>query len=174
MIEAGKVTGKARNWGLGRAKTGSEQIGIEFEILSGPDAGKSITAYLYFTEKTFDRTVESLRHCGWQGDDLASITGLDANEVQLVIDHEQDNTGELRARVKWINALGGLAMNEVLSPNEAKEFAARMRARVASIGKKAAATKPAQGASRPPQGRREEPPPHTDRDAGPSSEDIPF
>jgi len=49
--------------------------------------------------------VQALRTCGWDGDDLSNLAGLDRNEVVLVIEEEKYG-GKVQARVKWINRLG--------------------------------------------------------------------
>lgn len=161
----GKYRAKAREWDLGETGTGKEQIGISFDLLDHP--GETITYYGYFTDAALPYTVQNLRTCGWKGADLTDLTGLDANEVQLVIeeeDYESPETGEVRTslKVKFINSMGGLALKTVLDPNAKKAFAAKMRAKILGLdanGAKAHASKPPLSRS------RNEPPP---------SDDIPF
>ena len=136
MIAKGTYRARALDAALGITSTGKEQIGILFELAD--ESAQRIMWFGYFTEQTLDRTVESLRHLGWQGDNLADFsTGLPADcthEVEIVIDHEADQTGELRARVRWINSGRGVAVKERLDDQAARSFGARMRARVAAIG----------------------------------------
>lgn len=133
MIEAGRYKAKGVEGGLGMTGTGKEQVGVLLEITEGDATGEQITWYGYFTEKTVDRTMESLRHLGWAGDDLTDLTGITANEVSIVIEHEENDRGEWHARVKWINGPGGgLAMKERMDEKAARAFAARMKGAAAA------------------------------------------
>lgn len=130
MLDRGTYKARAYDAALGVSSKGTEQIAVAFRVTEGDYAGQSITYYGFFSEKTVDRTLESLRHMGWTGDDLTSLDGIDANEVEIVVDHEEDQQGEMRARVRWVNKPGsGLAMKERMSPQAAKAFAAKMKAK---------------------------------------------
>jgi hypothetical protein len=177
-IPNGKYAARATSGALATAKTGTPQVGVEFQITQGEHAGQCMTWYGFFTDLTTDRTIESLRHCGWQGDDLSDLRGIDANEVQIVIDEEQDKEGNFRQRIRWVNAMGGLALQGRMDEQSAKAFAASMRARAAAIrpgGAKPAAKPGTNGAARP-SSSRSSPPPHTDADrrGAPGDDDIPF
>lgn len=152
---------------LGTASTGAEQVAVRFELLSGGQEGKRIVWYGFFTEKTAERTIESLRHMGWKGVDLSDLSTA-KEECSIVVDHEQDKDGNFFARVKWVNAAGGPMMKNIMDDSAKKAFALRMRAlAAATTGQQGPRAKPnGQTGGRPP-----EPPPHTDAD-GPG--DIPF
>lgn len=186
MLNQGKYPARATQWDLGFASTGSEQIAVLFEITAGEELGRSITWYGYFTDATYERTVESLRTMGWQGNDLATIDGLDAHEVQIVVEHEPDDKGgPPRARVKWVNKLGGsLALKTVMDDRQKQEFARKMKAKLLAMGggKPAGASTQTRPAISSNSGQRRggppEPPPlaedpRYDR-RGPSQDDIPF
>jgi hypothetical protein len=90
------------------------------------------------TDKAQERTIESLEYCGWTGDDLsvfardnAPLQGLDANDVELVIEMEpsQDDATKLYPRVKWVNRIGGRGLNveNVMPATEAVAFAQKMK-----------------------------------------------
>ena len=128
LLSIGRHRARAAEWALGRSGTGKEQLAILFSLLDRP--GEEITSYLFFTEATFDITVKSMRACGWRGADLSDLTGMDANEVTLVIDHEEDQKGVMRARVRWINTTGGLAMKATLDKDQARNFAAQMKGKI--------------------------------------------
>lgn len=135
-MENGKYRARAREWGLGKAGTGKEQLVVAFDLLD--HAGQSITAYLYWTDETFDRTLQATRDMGWSGDDLDNITDLNRNEVVLVVENEVNpKSGQMEPRVKWINGSGGLAMKQALDPNERKGFAAKMRDKIRAADAKA-------------------------------------
>jgi hypothetical protein len=58
---------------------------------------------------------------------LATLEGVSANEVQITVGHEENQYGELQARVQWVNRLGGIAMKDRMSEGEARSFASRMQ-----------------------------------------------
>lgn len=188
MLEHGRYSARAMEWQIGKAGTGTEQLGVSFEVTQGEAAGERITWYGYFTDKGFEITAKALRACGWMGTDLSDLTGLDTNEVQIVVEHEvSEADGNTYAKVKWVNKPGGIAMKELLGGNDLKSFAARMKGPMLNFDRSAGAPAPQRQASPPARTQttprraphREEPPPITDeqgftRGAAPSEDDIPF
>lgn len=169
-------TARAKNWDLGETSTGKEQIAVQFEILT-PDADiRSITWFGFFTDAALERTIQSLRYCGWTGADLTDLAGMDANEVELVVDDEVYE-GKTRTKVKWINRPGGLSLKSPMDGNRRKAFAASMRANIRAIDagaspapkqdKPAPATRPQTRGALPLAAGRDAPPPIGD-------DDIPF
>lgn len=127
MIEKGTYTAKAVEWKLGVTGTGKEQIAVLFQL----EDGSQITWYGYFTEKTTERTLDSLEYMGWDGVDISNPVGLDRNEVRVVIDHEvSEQDGKTYARVKWVNRMGGLAVKEELTGGALQSFKQRMQGAV--------------------------------------------
>lgn len=185
MIAEGNWKARATEAALGFSSKGTQQVAVDLVLLEGDDAGKHITWYGYFSDATFERTIESLRTLGWEGDDLSNLTGIDKNDVYAVIEHEDDLQGQPRARVKWINGSGGLALKERMDAGQAKAFAAQMKGRVLALKQKggAAAPKPPSGGS---QQRQQQSAPRNgggqqrrggqwdDQAPPPSDSDIPF
>lgn len=87
------------------AKTGTEQIAVKFGLRSGPDEGSEITEYLALTDKALPYTLEKLRTCGWQGDNVEDLSSL-GGEVDITIADEVGRDGVARARVKYIDPPG--------------------------------------------------------------------
>lgn len=175
MIPEGHHRARALDGVLGYTLNGNEQIAVLFQLLDGELQGQRITWYGYFTEKTTERTFESLEHCGWEGDDLSDLTGIDRNEVTLVVEHETGEDGVRRARVRWVNSSGGIAMKDRMEPGDAKAFASRMRgALVARRQQKgqAPAAQQRQATSRTNAQPRREPP--LRNSSAPENDDIPF
>lgn len=143
MIQAQEVRAKAFEADLGFTGGGKEQIAVAFRLLEGPDQGKVITWYGFFSEKAIERTFESLRHCGWKGDDLTNLDGLYDKEVRLVIEHEQGQDGETRAKVRWVNPMGGVALRTRMSPSELNAFAQKMKGKAALLRSKSTSNGPA-------------------------------
>lgn len=141
---------KAKTWGLGESGTGKEQVAVEFDVLTEGAAEKNLVWYGYFTDATLERTIESLRYMGWKGDDPSDgLPGLDANEVDIVVEDEEYE-GKTYAKVQWVNRPGGLALKAPLSEEKAKAFGASMRERIRAIDaskgeRKVAAPKPPNG-----------------------------
>ena len=177
MITEGKYLARARDWALSLTSTNKEQIGVAFEILQGEFAGQYLTWYGFFTDATFERTLESLRACGWLGSDLAEIDGLDTNDVQIVVEHEvSEKDGNTYPKVRWVNKLRGVALKNQLDAHQAKTFAARMKGHILAFDKSAGAPRSSTPAPRPPNSQRSgarssygppEPPPHDDSDLPP-------
>lgn len=136
--------GRAASWVLGLSSTGKEQVGVKFNILTEGASHAELTWYGYFTDAAFDKTLDALRTMGWSGDDLSDLTGLDTNEVSLVVADEVYD-GKTSARILWVNKLSsGPAVRSVLEGGAAKSFAAAMKDRVrAHRAATGAATKPA-------------------------------
>ena len=142
MLAAGTYRGRPVAAKLGLTSTGKEQIAVQFAFTE--PVGEKLTWYGYFTDNTFDRTIESLRSCGWTGTDLTEFSGhtLPAGfdqEVELVVQHETYEN-KTTARIAFINSGGGLALKSVLPEDKAKAFAARMKGRIVAADKSAGRT----------------------------------
>lgn len=173
-MENGIYRARAKSWALAEAKTGSVQVAVLFELLTEGMVGQTITWYGFWTDKTWERTVESLKYCGWEGDDPSDLQGLDKNEVDLVVENEsyEDEQGitRTRPRVRWVNRPGGLAIAAPLAPDKAKAFAAEFRDRIRALNaqdRKFASSKPSKPSkpqSKPSGPIGPEPPPFGDAD----------
>jgi len=133
MIPKNKYTARAVGHDLGVADSGKEFIAVEFEIQSGEHAGDRLTWRGFFTEKTAERTIESLRYCGWKGDDLTDMTGFGSTLVQIVVDHESYE-GKTYARIQWVNKLG-VSLKNAMDAGTRAAFAARMKGLAVSVDK---------------------------------------
>jgi len=141
MLAAGDYRARAVKVQLGKAKSGNEQIGVEFELLDFN--GQRIGWYGSFSEAAFDITMKGLTAAGFRGADLSDAAWIEkAPEVILVVAHEEWE-GKTRAKVKFVNSLGGVNMKEAITGSDAKSFASRMKARVLAFQTSAGAPKPA-------------------------------
>lgn len=130
MLKAGTYNAKGVRAQLGLTQNGKEQVAVELAIIDEGDCfGQRITWYGYFTERTTERTLDSLRHLGWAGDDLFNLDGVDQNEVSIVVE-EEEYDGKTRLKVQWVNAKGGLALQRPMDDAQAQAFAHRMRGEV--------------------------------------------
>lgn len=173
MLQPGYYRGRAIEWGLGKTEKGTRHVAVRFQTLDEQERpGESIAWYGYFTDKTTERTLESLQHCGWEGTDITDLSGIERNEVQLVVQHEEYE-GKVHARVAWVNRPGGggIAIKAPLDEGEKADFARDVKAKLLAMR---------QGQRRAPvnrSARTPEPPPIAEdpRYMGVSpDEDIPF
>lgn len=137
MIDIGRYMARAIEWQMGIAETGTEQVAVTFEIIEeGPFSGHTITWFGFFTEKASERTIKSLFACGWEGDDLTDLAGLDRNEVEIVVEHDVHNN-ERRAKVKWVNrpGSGSFVMKNPMNDAQKKMLAAKMKGLVLALKK---------------------------------------
>lgn len=121
---------------------GTPTVALGFRMSEGDvDQGRVITAFRYPTDAALEYCVKDLRTCGWQGDDMGAMDDaeLAANEVELVVEHEEYD-GKLRAKVKWINPLGGgmIKSETPMDEKQKRDFGRAMAAKVRALsgGKK--------------------------------------
>lgn len=143
------VTAYAITTEFGFAKNGTEQIAVTFQIVDEDADGKRGALhgsrrvwYGFFTDNTTDRTLESLRHCGWSSDEISDIANLDEDAcrrllpkvVQLVLENENYN-GRTVEKVRWINSLEETrsAIKNKADENAVKSLSARLRGRAAAL-----------------------------------------
>lgn len=168
------VTSKAKSWALGVSSTGKEQVAVSFPIPDAEGGEYHLAWYGFFTEGTVERTIESLRLLGFEGDDLTNLVGLDKNSVELVIEEEEypQGSGQFQEKIQWINRGGGALVKTPLEGEKAKTFAALMREKFrvhdAQAGKKPAA------AAKPKTPNRAPPPSGPLGGDPPPADDIPF
>lgn len=151
LMEPGDYRAKAIEAVLGRSSKGTEQVAVRFALLDFPQ--QTITWYGFFSDAAFEITMRGLRAAGFTGDNLADLSSLREDvspEVVLVVEHDEYQ-GKVRARVKFINGLGGMAVKDALDDVEAKAFAQRMKGRVLAFDRAAsggtAAQKPSSSAA---------------------------
>lgn len=167
------VRSKATEWALGESDNGKEYVGVSFKIKDPLDNQEKFVGWKgFFTDLTAERTIESLRHLGFEGDDVSNLVGLDKNEVELVIEDEEyvdQQTGETKTatKVSWVNKPRGPMVKNKLEGDKAKSFAAQLKEKFRAVdaanGKRVA--KPANGAAPAAAGPKgDEPPPLNDAD----------
>lgn len=154
LIPEGTWRARGVTAALGYTRDGNEQIGVELAFSPEQDVdvdGRHLTWYGSFAnEKSEAFTFKALRALGWASDDISDLAGIDANEIEAVVIHEDDLQGEPRARVRYINPIGsgGVAMKTKMTAEQASAFAERMRGRVMAMSR-AAAPPPTAAGKRP-------------------------
>jgi len=120
---------------FGKAGTGTQQVLVMFEILRGPCAGDKISWFGYFTDGTIQRTLESLRICGFTGEDLDKFCDQrPTNEVALVVG-EEEYQGKARLKVMWINDpnRAGIKMADPLRDGDLRKFSAQFKSKLKAM-----------------------------------------
>lgn len=130
------------------SQKGTPFIEVYFQITEGENKGGKVRWTSYFSEKTNERSIQSLEYCGWRGEDLSEFSdgglhGLDANEVEIVVELEEHQTKETAEKpsetrtspkVRWVNRQGGfLNTAQAMAPQAAESFGERMRGLVLAM-----------------------------------------
>lgn len=128
---------RAIRWG--RAKSGSEQIALTFATTGDDPAvpeGSTIEWVGGFgSDEAAKITLKALRACGWSGEDLLDLSGINREQVEIDVQVDEYQ-GEKRLRVRWVNrpGAGRLTFRETLDDRSKKALAARMRALAGKLG----------------------------------------
>lgn len=144
MLPMQKAKYRARAVGVkfGQSSNNNTQIAVTVEVVDHDEyTGEETTWIGHFTDKTTERTIESLRHMGWQGDELAELEDADAvrcaellPETIIVVVEPEVYEGKERLKAQWINKIGGgFAFKEPLAGADLKSFSAQMRAQVKAV-----------------------------------------
>jgi hypothetical protein len=113
MITEGKHPARALGYEFGiTPNTGTRYIRISFEVTSGEHAGQSVTWNGWLTEKTLERTLDSLECTGWDGASISNPVGIGSADCVIDVEHEESNDGKRFARVKWVNRPGAGKLKE--------------------------------------------------------------
>ncbi len=167
LIPAGKYKVKCLDAKMGWTAGGPNsekkpQVGIGLEITEGPHAGRMISYYGYFTEKTEEFSVKAMRALGWRGNNWADLSSMIDGTALAVVEIETDD-GKERSRVRWINQIG-VAMSDAMSAADIAVFQKKMSGLAARIGgggdkgAQAGAQKPPSKGYDPKAGSNEPPP----------------
>lgn len=142
--------------GKGRYKAkgieGSQQYGLAGDKetpqiavdLMFPD-GSSITTFLFFSAGAAPYSFQRLTALGWKGkgaQDLANLTGIGTNEVDVEV-REEEYDGKVRLKAEILTGPGRVVIEKTVDP---ASFAARVGALVGN----ASAASPAAGPVKPP------------------------
>lgn len=169
LINPGTYRAVPTGYQFGYTKDNKEQVLVDFRIVEEGEFNEwTVPWFGFFTDKTWDRTLESLRHCGWVGDDLSDLGLLD-QEVEIVIDIEADLQGVDRNKVRWVNKIGAgrITLQKPMVGNDLKMFAAKMKARAGNRPAAQPARSSNSGSSQSTGRGWDDPPP-------PQDDDIPF
>ncbi len=121
----------------------STYVRVVFDITAGEFAGNTYQWDGWFSEKAIERTLQSLKYCGctFPGNDITNLTGIDTNEVEIVLSHEDytDKEGNQRTAVKVAFVNGGargVNPDQLLDTAKKAAFRAKMLGTVANLNQK--------------------------------------
>ena len=131
-LEAGTYRARGEVAYLGKsAKKGTKQVTVQCVLLDGDTPTTATIQWIgYFTEKTYERTVKTLRTFGWLGDDLADLSSIDGSTIVELVIEEEEYSGKFYSKVQWVNAIGGGSAR--MDGDELKAFARSMIGKVIS------------------------------------------
>lgn len=152
-------------------KNNTPCVAVELVLVDDPNVGDIWIGWLGDKigkdgKSTTERTVEALRRCGWESDDLSDIAFPASAQVEIVVgdeEWEKDN-GDVQTtrKIQFINEIGGGVMRPAaMDKSAAKKLAEKLMTKVRGNGK------PAQKKAPPPRGEPDFGPPGGD-------DDIPF
>jgi hypothetical protein len=135
-VRPGNYEAKAVKWALGKAGTGTVQVGVRFALLdrAGQPTGPTGVWYGALTREALPSTVRALRACGWKGQDITELKGgggLDANVVSLTVE-EETYEGQTRTRIAWVNE-PGIPMKAELTEGELQKLSGLVRDEIAKL-----------------------------------------
>jgi len=116
LINSGRYTAGIISHTIGETKAGDPQAVITFAFLTG-DGPKELTWYGSFKEAAVKYTLQSLVVCGLEGNHPSGKLDI-GREVSIVVEVDQDQNGNDRNVIRWVNKLGGNVKE--MNPAEAK------------------------------------------------------
>lgn len=131
----GTYKAKPVDWAVGEDKSGNPRVMVLFDYMQG-DEQKSIMWFGSFTGGARERTMESLMFMGLTKGPSALAEGVEgkaldsSHEVSIVVKHEADLNGVIRARVSWVNA--GRSLKTAIEPARVKSLFGQLDAEYAS------------------------------------------
>jgi hypothetical protein len=121
-VSAGTYRGRAiaGTEQYGTTSNGNDQIVLDLDLI---DLGEKVSTFLVFSDKSAPYSLERLRACGWKGDDLSNLSGIDANEVNVEVKYEMYQ-GDEKMKVQILTG-GGVVLKDKLDDKGRRAFAAR-------------------------------------------------
>jgi hypothetical protein len=137
MVKPGNYVAWAVSKQLGRASTGNPQIGVSYRIARGEHEGEEVPWYGSLGSlAAIKQTVRALRESGARikvPEDFKVCAGLGGRLVPISVEEtENEETGELGVRVRWVGS-GGVPMRKE-SRIESEEDLERLTAHLRKSG----------------------------------------
>lgn len=126
---------------FGKAKTGSDQVAITFDILDPKAEGyqQRITWIGTLAGGALDNTLNGIIAAGWCGENFLDTAGIGDVECSLKVKHEADQEGTMRVRVDYVNPLSkAFAFKEGYDPNAVASLSDRLAGPIMAARQRAA------------------------------------
>lgn len=164
-IEAGIYRGRAiaGSEQYGQTSKDNDQIVLDLQLL---ELGETVSTFLVFSEKAAPWSMKRLRACGWTGDNLADLTGIDSQEVDVQVRYEEYN-GDMKMKVEIVVG-GTVTLENQFDDKSKKAFAAKFRDLAKATAPKSGAAPARRAPAAPP------PPPSNSQATGTDDDSIPF
>jgi hypothetical protein len=118
----GKAIAGSQQYGTA-GDNNTPQIAIDFEL---GENKKTVTCFLFFSPAAYPYSIDRLRACGWEGDNLADLKGIDKLVVDLEVT-EETYQGKTRTKVEIMTGPGKVKLDKPISPDDfAKRVAVLM------------------------------------------------
>ena len=126
LEKEGRFNARVEDIELGYSGNSTPQLIIDLTTEEG-----YISAWLYFSESAFDFSLKTLKEAfGFDGD-FEKIEQIKGKDCSITVEEEEDQSGKLRLRVKWINA-----PRVELEEGEKQNLAQNLTKLAQSLGKK--------------------------------------
>ena len=106
---------------MGEKKTPA--VAVVFHIQSGDVKGTLIEWTGFLTPAARERTVESLEHCGFDGEDLGTCCNRD---VAIVVE-DDEYEGVIRSKVRWVNDPNRAGSQQPMDPAQKAQAMADLK-----------------------------------------------
>jgi hypothetical protein len=107
MVKEGTYRATIISHAISETKAGDPQAAVTFSF-DADGRSSTMTWFGSFKEgKAREITVKALLVCGLKGNNPAGDLEI-GKEVSIVVEHETGEDGKVRAKVRWVNPLGGI------------------------------------------------------------------
>ena len=116
----------------GERENGNLELMIDVSI-KFDDGTRVRSVPQYINDKTLDFVIERLRACGWKGDDISNLAGIDTQEVDIEIS-EEEYQGKKRNKYNIMTGGGRFSVQKPIDPKMFNAKFAALRGAVGSGG----------------------------------------
>lgn len=168
LVAIGRYHGKVIDHDIGKASTGTPQVGVQFEFVDKSGETRSLTWYGYFSPALISSengVFKQLRELGWDVEknnwNLAMLgRKSEANpaggalmglEADITVGKKDTQNGEEGREIRWINSEGGVGMKDRAdTPEDIAQFIKEVKANASGAAPaRPAAAKTAKPADKP-------------------------
>jgi hypothetical protein len=123
-IYKGRAIAGSEQYGV--TKGGHDQIVLDLDIQVSDGEVWRLSTFLVFSDAAATYSIDRLRACGWTGDDVTNLAGIDRNEVDVEIAYEMYD-GKDRLRVQIMTGGGRVTIQNKLDDSKKRAFGARFK-----------------------------------------------